>query len=393
MPGLSASYGGPSKVIGEMCRELQRQGISVEIASTDADPHGNISVPLRQVIEINEVATRFFHSPFLQKYGFSPELATWLKQNIDQYDIVHLHAYFSYIMVAVWWCRVKHIPYIIRPLGQLDPWAYAHHPWQKRLFFWGLGRFILKDAAAIHVTSQKEYEGLSSLGFSEKCTIIPHGVDWPTDKTLATSDQLGGTIPNVLFLSRIDTKKGLPLLIQAVALLRKRGLIFTLTIAGAGDRVHENEVRALVEELLLQDIVHFVGFVSGERKEQCLTQAQLFVLPSYDENFGVAVAEAMAYGLPVVISEGVALAKEVKAADAGLVIPVGVVEPLADAIQYLLANPTVRCEMGAKARKLIQQHFTWQSVGEQLVTLYSDIQAHSVHAKPNLQVKPNLEKI
>jgi len=373
VPGLSFAYGGPSKITMDMACALMRQGMHIEIATTDADIGGNMAVLLRQPTEQQGVPVRYFHSPYGQKYGFSPDLIAWCRQHVSAYDIVHFHAFFSHVMLATWACRRQQVPYIVRPIGQLDAWSYQHNPLRKRLFLRLVGRLALKGAAAIHVTSLAELAHVKAWGLGTPCVTIPLGIDLPP-----LVERLEQAQPNLLFLSRLDRKKGLHWLVQAIHRLQQRGVKLRLTIAGSGDQAYEAEIRAQVLQLGLQEIVYFAGFVSGDTKTTCFTQADLFVLPSQDENFGVAVAEALGHGLPVVVSQGVALAADIETAGAGLVTPIGAVEPLADAIARLVGSPALRCTMGQKARQLAAEKFAWESISHQIIALYGRIlQQHS----------------
>lgn len=368
VPGLSVAYGGPSKVAVDMACALMHQGTHIEIVTTDADIGGNMAVPLRQPTDLQGVPVRYFHSPYGQKYGFSPDLMAWCRQHISAYDIVHFHAFFSHVMLATWTCRRQYVPYIVRPIGQLDAWSYRRNPLRKRLFLRLVGRLALQDAAAIHVTSPAELAHVKAWGLGTPCVTIPLGIDLPP-----LVERLEQAQPNLLFLSRLDRKKGLHWLVQAIHLLQQRDVKLTLTIAGSGDQAYEAEIRAQVAQLGLQEAVRFVGFVSGDAKTACFAQADLFILPSQDENFGVAVAEALGHGLPVVVSQGVALAAAIETAGAGLVTPIGAVEPLADAIERLVASPALRRTMGQKARQLAAEKFAWESISHQIIALYGRI--------------------
>ncbi|MFQ5850573.1 MAG: glycosyltransferase [Candidatus Binatia bacterium] len=370
IPGISPLFGGPSKVVFEMCRELQRHGFQTEIATTDTDKEGNIDMPLEQPVEVEGVTVWCFRCHLLRKYGFSLGLTKWLKGHMSEYDIIHIHAFFSYVTaVAAYYAKRCRIPYIIRPIGELDPWCLKRGLWKKSPFYRFFGWPLLLKAAAIHVTSQMELRGLVRLGLGQKCVVIPLGVEAASYESLVRFTSSNGTC-QLLFLSRVDPKKGLPLLLRAVRQLKNQGIDAELTVAGYGKPFYMAEMEGLAHRLSIEEQVHFSGFVAGRDKRRCLAAADVFVLPSYHENFGVAVTEAMAAGLPVIISDQVALAQEVEESRAGRVIPAGSVDALAEAIEEIATDVTKQKDMGYRARKLVEQRFTWSRAGKQLADLY-----------------------
>ena len=370
IPGISPFFGGPSKVVFEMCRELRTRGVEVQIATTDTHVHGNISVPLNQATEISGVTVWCFRCPFLRKYGFSGGLTKWVREHVKKCDIVHIHAFFSYITAPVAYYAKKHkIPYIIRPVGELDPWCLKRGSWKKIPFYRFFGRPLLRGASAIHVTSQMEWQSLANLGFAEKTFKIPLAVDMALFDSRA-KPVTSNSPCQLLFLSRVHPKKGLPLLLGATRRVKDLGNNVMLTVAGNGEPSYLKEMRILARRLRIEKQVNFLGFVDGEDKHRCLAEADVFVLPSYQENFGVAVAEAMAAGLPVIISDQVALAPDVEESGAGRVTPAGSIAALTEAIREIASDEVKREEMGFLARKLVEQRFTWPKVGERLVDLY-----------------------
>jgi glycosyltransferase involved in cell wall biosynthesis len=176
----------------------------------------------------------------------------------------------------------------------------------------------------------------------------------------------------VLYLSRLDPKKGLDVLIAALGYLAKRRNDFALVIAGSGTVAYEAEVSSLIEKCGLLDRAVFCGFVQGLDRWALFHEADMFVLPSFKENFGLAIVEAMAAGVPVVISNEVNIHREVSEAGAGLVTDP---EPrqVAAAVEQLLANDDARNEMGKKGAMLVSTHFTWEKAARELVQAYETI--------------------
>ncbi len=364
--------GGPTQAVENMARALIARGISVDVAATvplkdeKANPTGRSS--------LLKNGARFFYFP--RQLGtvwcLSVPLWRWIRARITDYDAVHIHGVFTFpVLMAARAARRSGVPYVIRPAGTLDIYPMTQKAWRKKLYY----RFFLKStlarANAIHATSASERNQLALLGLAGACTVIPLAVDLPV---LNRAECQSERILRLLFLSRIHPKKGLPILLRALAVLRDREIEASLTIAGQGSKAYQKELKRLIDALGLHSTVEFVGFVTGKEKSRLLALADLFVLPSYQENFGIAVAEAMAAGLPVVISDQVALAEEIIRGGAGVVVPVDQPEALADAIGGF-TKPGYRFRMGRRARQLVERHFASDIQGQRLEELYRRIVA------------------
>jgi glycosyltransferase involved in cell wall biosynthesis len=175
--------------------------------------------------------------------------------------------------------------------------------------------------------------------------------------------------PIVLFLSRLHYKKRPDLLLQSLNQLAS-SQNFHLILAGSGEQNYLKELQNLASSLGLGDRVSFPGFVTGYDKQLVLQGSDLFVLPSFSENFGVAVAEAMSHGLPVIVTPGVQIAPEITAARAGLVVP-GEAAALTKAIAILLTSPTLRQELGENGKRLSYHRYSWEAISSNLQLVYS----------------------
>ncbi|MBI4564979.1 MAG: glycosyltransferase [Planctomycetes bacterium] len=372
--GISPRFGGPSRIILDLCRALETIGCETEIATTDADVEGNIDLPKNRPFVRDGTKLWCFPCPAFRKYGFSPELTAWLNRRVRQYDILHLHSFFTYPnLPAVLSSLRHHVPYIIRPTGHLDPWSLRRHSWRKWIFYGVFGRTMLRQAGAIHVTSTLEQRALQYMGFVDKCRVIPIGVEIHGTPERPSQLRHSRRPLRTLFLSRLDPKKGLPILLHAVRRLRDRGIETELFVAGSGPFSYLEEMKNLSQRLSIEQWVRFLGFVQGDEKRQCFWDADLFVLPSYDENFGVAVAEAMASGLPVIVTDRVGLAPDISEAGAGIVCPTSSIKELVDSMQLLLSNENLRRQMGCRARELVEKHLAWPQVAQRLMELYKAV--------------------
>jgi glycosyltransferase involved in cell wall biosynthesis len=388
-------------------RALREQGIEVETLTTDDDGPGahngkKLGVPLKE----RGVVRRYFRKR-LEFYKVSPGLAGWVNRHVEDYDLVHIHALFSFSSVAAAWAaRSAGVPYVVRPLGTLNRYGVEkRRPWLKRLSLKFIEGPILRHAAAVHFTAEAEQKEAESLGIPMKSVVIPLGVEAEALGTtavagsqtgnafLAQYPQLAGT-RILLYMSRLDPKKNVEGLLKAFSLLGKpdpanppssmgrmvweSGASYTanndvvLVIAGEGAPSYVAGLHNLARELGLGERVLWVGQIAGEVKAGALAAARVFVLPSFSENFGIAAAEALLAGLPCVLGRGVAIAAEVAEAGAGLSVSPQP-EAIAEALRTLLDDEALRAEMGRKAAALAEERYSLEAMGKRLVALYERI--------------------
>lgn len=256
-------------------------------------------------------------------------------------------------------------PYAISPRGMLEPWALDHRKFRKRCALLAGQRGQLASAAMLHATSDLEYESIRAFGLRNPICVIPNGLDVPEGHDRDRPDLTGGQ-RRCVFLSRLHPKKGLALLLEAWAAARPRG--WTLEIAGEGAPGYVRELERQIAALGLNG-VQLVGERTGRAKWDFLATADLFVLPSYSENFGIAVAEAMAMGVPVITTHGTPwsiLERE----RMGWWIPV-TPDALTAALRSATSEPpaTLRSQ-GARAAAYARDAFGWQGIGERMVACY-----------------------
>jgi glycosyltransferase involved in cell wall biosynthesis len=254
-------------------------------------------------------------------------------------------------------------------------------PLLKQVSFRLVERRILQGAAAIHYTSEQERLEAERLGRFGRAAVIPLGIDLrafeqPASPAtfLRAHPSLAGR-PIVLFLSRLDPKKGLDLLLPAFAQLRRAHAQAALVVAGEGEPEYVLGLRETARRLGIAESVIFAGFLAGQEKLSALAAADAFVLPSYSENFGVAPVEAMAAGVPVVLSEHVAISADVRQGGAGLVVPAET-GALADAMKRLAFDPALRSRFGQNARRLARSRFAAEATARELISLYQEVRRH-----------------
>jgi glycosyltransferase involved in cell wall biosynthesis len=313
IPSVSERSGGPATAIVPMCHALMREGIEVLLVTTDdglPESNGN-------VFEYKGVPARVFHSQFGEPFKYSRPLRAWLNTNIRNFSLAHIHAVFNHSSVAAARaCRDAGVPYVIRPLGTLDPWSMTQKSLRKRLFWQVSGKTMLQRAAAVHYTSEAEKlstEGSLRLNHGK---VIALGIE-----AASASGKLEEHFPElvrdpyVLVLSRLHPKKGLDVLIDAFQSLvqTKEFSRWRLVLAGDGSSEYVSKLKNKV----VGDRILFTGWLEGERKDVVLGHASLVALPSHQENFGLCVMEALSHSVPVLVSPAVNLATEIASANAG----------------------------------------------------------------------------
>jgi glycosyltransferase involved in cell wall biosynthesis len=378
IPAVAPRYGGPSQAIFTMCRAMQAQGMEILIATTNADGSSELPVKLKQRIVYQDVPAIFFDRQWSEALKYSLPLSMWLERNVSNFDLAHIHAVFSHSCVAAARaCRKSGVPYLVRPLGTLDPWSLKQKSVRKRLF-WHLGvKQMLSEAAAIHYTSDEEKRlAEEGLGLT-RGVVVPNGIDLSfIDREMEPFDPPQpetGAVPYILALSRIHPKKGFDLLIESFAALKKGGLFdaWRLVFAGDGDAGYVDQLKALARSKGLNGDVRFVGWLDGDRKYAALKGASLLAMPSYQENFGISLIEAMAYSVPVLISPYVNLAPKIKEESAGWIAELSK-EKLAGTLAEALGSVEERKRRGDKARALAQS-FDAPLIAGRLVRLYESL--------------------
>lgn len=334
IPALAPRFGGPPKVVVEMCRELARRGEQVSIYTTNFDGPRKLDVPLLKTVHDDSgLDIRYFPVYPHTSYCLSVPLAAALKRDVPGYDIVHVHSLYRFsTTAAAHYCRVFGVPYVMRPHGTLDPFMFLRHRPRKWLYEALFDRPHLEGAAAVQFTALDEMELAKATGFALNGVIVPLGVKPERAAGEADAEEFRARWPEtrgkkvILFLGRVNFKKGLDLLVRAFGDVCRHRDDVHLFLAGPDDEGYGARVRRWLEDLGLLGRTTFSGMILGREKAAALAAAHVFVLPSYSENFGVAVVEALAGGLPTIISNKVNIWREVAQAGAGIVVNCDVAE-------------------------------------------------------------------
>jgi glycosyltransferase involved in cell wall biosynthesis len=379
IPSISHEAGGPSQAIFPMCRALREKGVDLLLATIDdvsSGANGSTKPPHGQIGEYRGQSIIFFPNQVGASFKYSRPFAQWLNNHVAEYDLVHIHAVFNHACIAAARaCRRHDVPYIVRPLGTLDPWSMKQKSLRKRLFWQGGVKAMLRSAAAVHYTAEAEQAGTEqSLGLNHG-VVIPLGAEMQTKQVprIKLALKLGslGSSPYVLVLSRLLPTKGVDVLLDAFLSLMKQGRLaeWRLVIAGHGPQEYVSSLKQTVIAANASERVLFPGWLDGDEKEAALSNASLLALPSYHENFGLCVIEALAFGVPVLVSPQVNLAADIEAAGAGWVCEIER-EALQSALMAALNSDEDRIQRGVKGRALADG-FSWPVIATRLTDLYS----------------------
>lgn len=363
-------YGGPIYSVHGLCKALVDNGCDVHVYTTNVDGPGNSDVPLGQPVDMDGVSVWYFPSTVLRRLYWSPELRKKLDRSVTEFDMVHLHSVFLWpTWAAARAARKWHVPYTVSPRGMLVyDLVRRKNRLIKQLWIKAIEQKNLEAAAFVHVTAELEMRELSKFPVKLKHMVnIPNGVDEPQGNHAGglnrDVDDAIGQSPYVLFLGRLSWKKGLDRLLS----VWHKDLGYRLVIAGNDE---ENYLDELQEKYCLTEdngIYVIPRGVDGNDKEALYENASLFVLPSYSENFGNTVLEAMMHGTPVLVTAEVGAAEVVEAAGAGMVVKA---DELQVALETMIDNPGELKAMGERGRKYVSQSYSWKAVATDMVDAY-----------------------
>lgn len=376
---LEPRYGGPATSVPHMCIALVRAGHQVEIF-TNLDEDTNLQVPNEVAVHGDGVTTTYFATRGLRSYPISIGMARTLRRRIADYDVVHVHGLYRFhTLLTCALCRRRGVPYVVQAHGTLDPYHRAIRRWRKALYCALFENRNLAGAAAIQYTSAGERTFAEEAGVRAPGYVIPLGVDPALLEDALGHEQrrdaLARLMPEaqgrllVTFLGRLTEKKGLDVLCEAFRVVSGADTRAHLVIAGPDDEGLGAEIRRWVAETRLQDHVSLPGIVTGTTKIALLHGSDVFVLPSKDESFGVAVIEALAARAAVVVTPGVALHDVLERTGAGLVVD-RTPEAVAEAILLLVRDEGLRRRLGENGRSLVERSYSWDHIGRQLEQMY-----------------------
>ena len=315
-----------------------------------------------------------------------------LRSTLRGFDIVHIHGLWDPRLHKVASaCRREGVKYVIAPRGMLEPWSLKQKWLKKRIARWLYQDRDLRCAAALHATAESEAEQFRRLGFKNPIVISPNGVNVPdsdvgnkqSDLELQLKTRTNSDVRRALFVSRMHPKKGVLELVEAWGRLGDRSqesgrweVELVYTVSGELEREYEAKVKARVKELGLESKFVFTGELNDDEKWSAYARADLFVLPTYSENFGIVVAEALWAGVPVVTTKGTPWSElegscPSAPARCGWWIDLPPTESLERALSEAMSlDPRVLAEMGVAGHRLVEEKYTWEAVVKPMLTAY-----------------------
>lgn len=370
IPDLAPQTGGPVTAVLGLAEAQAAIGHKVCIASSD---YGLDFAPLVDNVEFKLFPCRY------DAWRWAPDLGRYLQNFVKSFDVVMVESLWQYpTFTAGRTCRAANMPYVVSPNGMLDEWSLSQKAWKKKPYMALIERSTLSGAAAIHLTSEGELNHSHLKKWPVPKLVVPLGFDKANYAELPSQDAFFIRYPElskrrvVLFLGRLHYKKQPDVLIRAFHQVFHNMADLHLVLAGSGERVYLDKLRELATSLGIEDRVLFTGILKREAVKEAYRAASVFVLPSWQENFGLAVVEAMAAECPVVVSDHMDLAPDILMGKCGLVVVPNVHET-ARAMLSLLADEPLRREMGCNGRKLVLEKFTWENCAHELTVAFEDI--------------------
>ncbi len=361
IPSLARSSGGPSICVAGIADACAEAGVRTSICTVSAGPE---FAPARKDVAVRRV--RGWHWPAL-RLSFSPLLNRAVRNLCLEMkaSAVHSHGLWSQANnVAAHTARRLKVPVVLSTHGMLMPEARRTKPWKKAPAWWLWERANVSAASVLVASCETEKVTLRQLGLNNPVAVIPHGVRLPSEVNPLPRHSGKRT---VLFLSRVHPIKGPMDLVLAWKALRPQG--WRVVIAGPEEEGYLAELKSIISAAGLHSDFEFCGPVYGAEKEFLLRTADLFILPTKNENFGVAIAEAMAAGLPVITTKG-APWEALVTNHCGWWIDIGA-EPLAAALREAVAlSDEERRAMGLRGRALVAERFSWDKIGHEMKAVY-----------------------
>lgn len=366
--GVQPEYGGPSRSVPALAGALAARGVTVELITCASAP-GQAPPLLPSDAQVRtQLVSRANRSRrwWTRTNDFARAVRERGRAEGDW--LIHDHGLWLPNNHAVAWAaQALGVPRLVSPRGMLTAWSRRHRGWKKAMAWWLYQRRDLKTAPVLHATSPVEVQDFRNAGLTQPVAMIPNGVELPPGNWKSEIPNRKSGTRTVLFLGRIHLIKGLLDLVRAWGIVRPAG--WRVVLAGNDEGGHVNEIKAECRKQKVEPDFDFLGPVEGERRWDLYRSADLFVLPSHSENFGIVVAEALACGVPVITTHGTPW-EDLVTHGCGWWIPIGV-EPLAAALHEALGRTDEeRHARGRRGPQLVERKYSWTGVAAQMHAVY-----------------------
>ena len=376
-------YGGPVRCMSMQFEALASLGAKVTVLTTNVNGTRRLDVSLAQAVPLGGVEVFYYPVTHIlpRSFFYSPALAQACRQKVGQCDIAILDLLMAHSMgLSAAACTRAGVPYVIPLHGQLLPWSLRRKWLKKHLYLALLGRTHLNRAAALHCTAPTEPDNLAELGLRAPTFVVPHGIDTNHFTCLPTRGAMRNrlSIPSeatvLLLLGRLHPKKRPDLAVEALAAAQSLPGPVHLVLAGPDESGLTQALQAQARTLGCADKLHFTGLLKGDEILYALADADLLLMPSapQSENFGMSAAEAMAAGLPILVSDGVPVGRWAEEAGAGRVVPCSAAA-FTQVTLELLARPEQFKAMGRRGQALVREQFDSSAVARQMLAQYESI--------------------
>jgi glycosyltransferase involved in cell wall biosynthesis len=375
-------YGGPVYSISALCEGLVKAGAEVTVLTTDANGAEALAVPAGQPVNVDGVPVYYYPCVGLRlasKYFYAPQLKRACQKKIRSFDVLYIFGVWTYAMQAgARAALAADVPYLLSPRGSFMTWSMSQKAIKKRAYLALVERRLINGAAAIHCTSHLEEQQLGTWGFRPPSMVLPNALDLTPFAKLPPQGRLrqdlgvpaDGTLS--LFVGRMHKEKRLELTIEAFSVVSRGMPNAHLLIVGPEGDGNGKKAQRQVQELGLSHRVHFTGLLTGMALMQAFADADMHVLLSHRESFAMVIAEAMAAGLPVLVTEEVGLAEEVAKAGAGYSVAADIGK-IVTAWGELLSHAGLRREMGQRGYDLVRQKFACEVVSAQMLNYLTSL--------------------
>ena len=362
---LAVATGGPVTALCGLAEAQAELGHDVLIVATEA---AGVTVEPKSVC--CHVVTKWPGT-----WSWTPALRGLLNRQVPAADILHLHMVWDYPVWTAARAAMRHgKPFILRPCGQLDSWSLSQRGLRKRAYLRFCGT-QLHQAAAIHFTSEGERHGARHIASGVPSFVIPIGIAEAAYSNLPPRNTFAARFPQlagrriVLYLGRLHPKKQPDLLITAFAQVAPDVDGLHLVLAGPGNSGYISDLQSRVKNMGIAARTTFTGPLIGPAVTEAYRSADVFVLPSLQENFGIAIVEAMAASCPVLVSNCVDLAAKINGAKAGLTSPC-TVEDISASLRKILGDRALRDTMGANGHRLVVENYSWEPIAKATIGAY-----------------------